>query len=205
MSEEKKNAAGADEKVSSAGKADEHTEEKPDTAKAGTEKTAEKSDDDAKSVKLSRSEKKALEKKEQELADMKDRYLRTMAEYENFRKRTEREKADLYSFAVKDTMTRMLPVMDTIERGIEAIPEDQKDDPFAEGMRKIAQQFENALDEIGVKAMKTEGEPFDPKLHKAVMHVDDPKLGKNVVAKELMKGYTYKETVIRHAMVSVAN
>ena len=152
-----------------------------------------------------RKDKKELEKKEAELAELKERYLRTLAEYENFRKRSEKEKADIYSFAVRDVMTKILPVLDNLERGIAAVPEDAKDDPFAQGMDKILKQFQKTLDDIGVKPIDAAGKPFDPSFHNAVLHVDDENLGTNVVAEELQKGYLYKDTVVRHSMVKVAN
>ena len=152
-----------------------------------------------------RKEKKELAKKEAELAELKDKYMRTLAEYENFRKRTEKEKADIYSYAVRDVMEKMLPVLDNLERGVAAVPEESKDDPFALGMEKILRQFEKSLDDIGVKPIDAAGKEFDPKLHNAVMHVDDEAFGANIVAEELMKGYTYKDTVVRHSMVKVAN
>ena len=152
-----------------------------------------------------RKDKKELARKDAEIADLKDRYMRTLAEYENFRKRTEKEKADIYSFAVRDVMGRILPVLDNLERGVAAVPEDSKDDPFASGMEKILRQFEKALDDIGVKPIEAAGKTFDPNFHNAVMHVDDESLGANVVAEELMKGYTYRDSVVRHSMVKVAN
>ena len=152
-----------------------------------------------------RRDKKALAKKDEEIAALKDRYMRTLAEYENYRKRTEKEKADLYSYAVKDVMSKILPVLDNLERGLAALPEDSRDDPVAEGMDKICKQFVKALDDIGVKPIPAQGETFDPNLHNAVMHVDDEKLGENIVAEEFQKGYTYRDTVVRHSMVKVAN
>jgi molecular chaperone GrpE len=175
--------AEAEETDAEEKEAPEHTEEKP----------------------LSRAERKAAEAAKKEIEALKDRHLRTLAEYENFRKRTEREKADIYAFAVRDAMAKILPVLDNLERGVSAIPEESANDPFAEGMKQICKQFEKALDDIGVKPMNAAGTPFDPNLHQAVMHVEDPELEKNVVAAELLKGYTYKDTVVRHAMVSVAN
>lgn len=154
---------------------------------------------------FSRREKKALAKKDEEIAALKDRYMRTLAEYENYRKRTEKEKSDLYSYAVKDVMTKILPVLDNLERGLAALPEEAKDDPVAEGMDKINKQFVKALDDIGVKPIEAAGQPFDPKYHNAVMHVEDEELGENVVAEELQKGYTYRDTVVRYSMVKVAN
>lgn len=177
---------------------------------SGTEPAADEADSEQEASgkedsSLTRAEKKALEKLESAYDAMKDKHLRVLAEYENFRKRTEREKADIYAYAIRDAMGKLLPVMDNLERGVSAIPEDAEDDPFAEGMKQICKQFEKALEDIGVKPMDAKGKPFDPVYHQAVMHVEDPELDKNVVAAELLKGYTYKDTVVRHAMVSVAN
>ena len=144
-------------------------------------------------------------KKDDQIADLTDRYKRTLAEYENFRKRTEKEKSDIYAYAVKDVLTKILPVADSFERGLAAVPDDEKDGAVAKGMEKIYKQFQKTLSDIGVKPIEAEGKPFDPNYHNAVMHVEDDSLGENVVAKDLQKGYTYKDTVIRHSMVQVAN
>ena len=160
---------------------------------------------DVKPEKLSRKEKKAVAKLEEELAAVKDRYVRVLAEYENFRKRTEKEKADIYAYAVRDVCLKLLPVLDNLERGLAAVTEETKDDPFAAGMDQICKQFVKALGEIGVEPMDAAGKPFDPNRHNAVLHVDDKELGENVVAEELQKGYIYKDGVVRHAMVKVAN
>ena len=167
--------------------------------------TPEGDPEDRKGGIFSRKDKKALQKKDEEIAQLKDRYMRTLAEYENFRKRTEKEKSDLYAYAVKDVMTKILPVLDNLERGLVSLPEESREDPVAQGMDKIAKEFVKALDDIGVKPIEAEGESFDPNLHNAVMHVEDESLGENVVAEELQKGYTYKDSVIRYSMVKVAN
>lgn len=148
---------------------------------------------------------KQLKAEQQKTADLTDRYKRTLAEYENFRKRTEKEKSDIYTYAVKDVLTKILPVADSFERGLAAVPDDEKDGAVAKGMEKIYKQFQKTLSDIGVKPIEAEGKPFDPNYHNAVMHVEDDSLGENVVAKDLQKGYTYKDTVIRHSMVQVAN
>ena len=179
-------------------------EAEPDSADDGkAEADGAEGGDGAK--KPGRRELKALEKKDEEIRQITDRYMRTLAEYENFRKRTEKEKQDLYSYAVKDVMAKILPVLDNVERGIAAIPEESKDDPIAEGMDKIGKQFMKALDDIGIKPIEAEGQPFNPDLHNAVMHVEDEALGDNIVAEEFLKGYTYRDTVVRHSMVKVAN
>lgn len=148
---------------------------------------------------------KELEKKDQQIAELSDKYLRTMAEYDNFRKRTEKEKADIYTYAAKDVLTKILPVLDNFERGLAQLPEEKKDDPVAEGMEKIYKQFEKALADLGVEPIEAVGKTFDPDFHNAVMHVEDEEAGDSEVVGELMKGYTYKGTVIRYAMVKVAN
>ena len=130
---------------------------------------------------------------------------RQMAEFENFRKRTEKEKSTMYEMGARDIIERILPVVDNFERGLASIPEEAKATPFADGMEKIYKQFQKTLEEAGVKAIEAVGQEFDPNFHNAVMHVDDENLGENVVAEELLKGYMYRDTVVRHSMVKVAN
>ena len=200
---------GPDEEKAS-GNGDEETdpgtgEEEKDPETGEEEPGAEKAAKNEKDGFFGRKYKKELAKKEEELNALKDRYMRTLAEYENYRKRTEKEKADIYTYAVKDVMTKMLPILDNLERGLAVIPEESKADPVAEGMDKICKQFQKTLQDIGVKPIEAEGKEFDPNLHNAVMHVEDENLGENVVAEELQKGYTYKESVVRHSMVKVAN
>jgi len=149
--------------------------------------------------------KKELAKKDEELKAEKDRGLRLMAEFDNFRKRSEKEKSGMYAAGAKDVIEKILPVVDSFERGLSQVKEEDKDDPFTQGMEKIYKQLSAALKELGVTPIEAVGKPFDPNLHNAVMHEEDDSLGENVVAKELMKGYMYKDTVVRHSMVSVAN
>lgn len=180
-------------------------EEAEAEAKEAPEDEEEASEASGKDGFFSRKHKKELEKKDREIADIKDRYQRTMAEYQNFRNRTEKEKADLYAYAVRDVMTKILPVLDNLQRGIAAIPKEQRDEAFAQGMDKIEKQFEKALNDIGVKPIEAKGSVFDPNFHNAVMHIDDDNVGENVVVEEFQKGYTYKDSVVRHSMVKVAN
>ncbi len=147
---------------------------------------------------------KQLKAEQQKTADLTDRYKRTLAEYENFRKRTEKEKEDLYSYAVRDVVKKILPALDSLERGVDTIPEDKKDDPLAKGMDATIKQFRKALGEIGVEEIEAKGKKLDPQLHNAVMQVEDENLEEDTVAEVLQKGYTYKGTVVRHAMVKVA-
>ncbi len=140
-----------------------------------------------------------------QIEDLTDRVKRTMAEFDNFRKRTEKEKSAMYEIGARDMVERILPVVDNFERGLASVPEAEKGGPVAEGMEKIYKQLMKALDEAGVKPIEAVGQPFDPNFHNAVMHIEDESLGENVVAQELQKGYMYRDTVVRHSMVQVAN
>ena len=120
-----------------------------------------------------------------------------MAEFDNYRKRTEKEKSAMYEIGAKDIVERMLPVVDNFERGLAAIPEDAKGSPFAEGMEMIYKQLLKALEEAGVKPIEAVGQEFDPNFHNAVMHIEDENLGENIVAQELQKGYMYRDSVVR--------
>jgi len=143
--------------------------------------------------------------KDEKIAELTDRMQRTMAEFDNFRKRTEKEKAAMYEIGAKDIIEKILPVLDNFERGLTTVPEEEKENPFVQGMDKIYKQFVKTLEDIGVKPMDAAGKPFDPNFHNAVMHVEDEELGENIVAEELQKGYTYRDSVVRPAMVKVAN
>ena len=144
-------------------------------------------------------------KKDEKIEDLTDRLKRQMAEFDNFRKRTEKEKASMYEIGAKSVIEKILPVIDNFERGLAAVPEEQKEDSFVVGMDKIYKQILATLDEIGVKPIEAVGQEFDPNFHNAVMHVEDETLGENTVAEEFQKGYIYRETVVRHSMVKVAN
>ena len=128
-----------------------------------------------------------------------------LKEFDNFRKRTEKEKAAMYEIGAKDIVERILPVVDNFERGLAAIPEAEVKSAFAEGMDMIYKQLLKTLEEAGVKPIEAVGQPFDPNFHNAVMHVDDETLGENVIAEEFQKGYLYRDSVVRHSMVKVAN
>jgi len=134
-----------------------------------------------------------------------DKNRRQMAEFDNFRKRTEKEKSVMYEIGAKDIIEKILPIVDNFERGFDAISDDEKSSPFTEGMEKVFKQLTKALDDAGVKKIEAIGQTFDPNFHNAVMHIEDEELGENVVADELQKGYTYRESVVRHSMVKVAN
>ena len=146
--------------------------------------------------------KKKDNKLEQQIEDLTDRLKRNMAEFDNFRKRTEKEKSSMYVIGAKDIIEKILPVVDNFERGLAQAPED---DPFAEGMQKIYKQFTTTMEGMGVEPIEAVGKEFNPDFHNAVMHVEDEAVGENIVVEELQKGYTYKGFVVRHSMVKVAN
>lgn len=143
--------------------------------------------------------------KDIQIEELSDKYRRTMAEFDNFRKRTEKEKATMYEIGAKDIINKLLPVVDNFERGLASIPEADKGTPVADGMDKIYRQLTKMLEEAGVKEIEAEGQEFNPDFHNAVMHIEDETLGENVVAEVLLKGYTYRDSVVRHSMVKVAN
>ena len=140
-----------------------------------------------------------------QIEELTDRLRRSMAEFDNFRKRTEKEKSAMFEIGAKDIVERILPVIDNFERGLASVPEDLKETSFAEGMEMIYKQLLKNLEEAGVKPIEAVGQPFDPNFHNAVMHIEDDELGENMVAQELQKGYMYRDSVVRHSMVQVAN
>lgn len=149
--------------------------------------------------------KEKKDKKDAEIDELKDRLMRQMAEFENFRKRSEKEKAQMFEIGAKSIVEKILPVVDNFERGLGAITEEEKEGAFAQGIEKIYKQMVTSLEEAGVTAIEAVGKEFDPNLHNAVMHAEDDSLGENIVSDEFQKGYKYKETVVRHSMVKVVN
>ena len=140
-----------------------------------------------------------------QIEELTDRLKRNMAEFDNFRKRTEKEKSAMFEIGAKDIIERILPVIDNFERGLSSMPEDAKGSSFAEGMEMIYKQLLKNLEEAGVKPIEAIGQQFDPNFHNAVMHVEDEEQGENVVVQEFQKGYLYRDSVVRHSMVQVAN
>lgn len=147
--------------------------------------------------------KEKKDKKDEKIEELTDKVKRQMAEFDNYRKRTEKEKASMYIVGAKDIVEKILPVVDNFERGL-AMAEGSED-PFVEGMEKIYKQLMTTLDEMGVKPIEAVGQEFNPDFHNAVMHVEDEEAGENVIVEEFQKGYLYKEQVVRHSMVKVAN
>ena len=142
-----------------------------------------------------------------EIEALNDRLKRTLAEFENFRKRSEREKAQMFDLGAKSVLEKFLPVIDNFERSVAQVPESEDSGikAYAEGMDMIYRQLLKNLKEAGVEAIDAKGKPFDPAYHNAVMHEDNEALGESVVSEEMQKGYLYKDSVLRHSMVKVAN
>ena len=149
--------------------------------------------------------KEKKDKKDEKIEELTDRVRRQMAEFDNFRKRTEKEKTQMFETGAKSIVEKILPVVDNFERGLAAVTEEEKGTPFVEGMEKIYKQMMTVLEEAGAKPIEAVGKEFDPNLHNAVMHVEDEEFGENIIAEEFQKGYTYRDSVVRHSMVKVAN
>ena len=151
--------------------------------------------------------KKVADKKseayEAKIAELEDRVKRQMAEFENYRKRTEKEKATMFEMGAKSVVEKILPVVDNFERGIASVPEADKGGAIAEGMNMIYKQMMTELEGLGVKPIEAVGQEFDPNFHNAVMQVESDEYEEGVVAQELLKGYMYHESVVRHSMVAV--
>lgn len=170
----------------------EQDEEKEETV--GNE---EKKESGKKNKKLSGRAKK--DKKDEKIEELNDRLLRNMAEFENFRNRSEKEKTAMFEIGAKSVVEKILPVVDNFERGLDAVTEEEKDNGFVKGMEAIYKQFCTALEEMGVVPIEAVGKEFDPNLHNAVMHEEDDSMEANMVSEELQKGYMYKESVVRHS------
>ena len=145
------------------------------------------------------------DKKDEKIEELTDRLTRQMAEFDNFRKRTEKEKSQMYEIGAKDIIEKILPIVDNFERGLGSMNEEEKATPFAEGMEKIYKQLMTTLESLGVKPIDAVGQEFNPDFHNAVMHVEDEELDENIIAEEFQKGYMYRDSVVRHSMVKVAN
>ena len=180
--------------------------EEAKTEEASEEQEAETEDQtEEKASKKFFGKKDKKDKKDEKIEELTDRLTRQMAEFDNFRKRTEKEKSQMYEVGAKDIIEKILPVVDNFERGLDAVKEEDKEDPFVQGMEKVYKHLLTTLEGIEVKPIEAVGQPFDPNFHNAVMHVEDENFGENIVAEEFQKGYTYRDSVVRHSMVKVAN
>ena len=180
----------------------EDSEEKDSEEKDSEEKDSEEKDSKDKGL---FGKKKKKDKKDEQIEDLNDRLRRQMAEFDNFRKRSEKEKSLMFDMGARSIIEKVLPVVDNFERGLAAVPEDQKDDAFVTGMDKVYKQLMTEFDSIGVKPIEALGQEFNPDLHNAVMQVESDEYEPGVVAQELQKGYMYKDTVVRHSMVAVVS
>ena len=182
-------------------------------AEPNTETTAEdetKEETEASNEAEAPKEKKKLfskkkDKKDEKIEELTDQLRRQMAEFDNYRKRTDKEKASMYIIGAKEIVEKLLPVVDSFERGLATATEEQLEDPFVDGMNKVYKQMITSLEELGVKPIEAVGAEFNPDYHNAVMHVEDEEVGENIIVEEFQKGYTYKDFVVRHSMVKVAN
>ena len=169
------------------------------------EEIAEETTEENESEKKFFGKKNKKDKKDEKIEELTDKVIRQMAEFDNFRKRTEKEKSQMYEIGAKDIIDKILPVIDNFERGLSVVPEDKKEDSFVQGMEMIYKQFMTTLEGAGVKAIEAVGQEFNPDFHNAVMHVEDDEVGENIVVEEFQKGYMYRDTVVRYSMVKVAN
>ena len=160
-------------------------------------------EDDGKDSKKKGLKKKEKDKSKEVIADLEDRVKRQMAEFDNFRRRTEKEKSMMFETGAKSVIEKILPIADNFERGLAAVPEEEAQTPFAEGMNKIYRQLMTELENMGVKPIEAVGTEFNPDMHNAVMQVESDEFEPGIVAQELQKGYIYRETVVRHSMVAV--
>ena len=196
--------AGAEEEQAEEAEAGADSEEETEAL----EEDAEAGDtEDASGEKKSRffGKKNKKDKKDEKIEELTDKLTRQMAEFDNFRKRTEKEKSQMYEIGAKDIIDKILPVVDSFERGLGAVKEEQKEDAFVQGMEKVYKQLMTTLEGVGVKPIEAVGQEFNPDFHNAVMHEENEELGENIVSEELQKGYMYRDSVVRHSMVKVAN
>ena len=169
-----------------------------------TEETKEEVKEEAKDKKKAKVDKKQEELKEK-IKELEDKNIRQFAEFQNFRNRSEKEKAQMFDMGAKNVIEKILPVVDNFERGLATVSEGEQNASFVEGMQKIYKQLMTELDNLGVKPIDAKGKEFNPDLHNAVMQVESDEFESGIVAEELQKGYTYHDTVVRHSMVSVVS
>ena len=182
----------------------ENAEEMTEEAAPKTEaENAESKEEEKEAKKGLKKKEKKKDKRDEQIEQLNDKVMRQMAEFENFRRRTEIEKSQMFATGAKSIVEKILPVVDNFERGLATVEEGA--DPFADGMLMIYKQLLTTLDEAGVKPIEAVGQEFNPDFHNAVMHVEDEEVGENIVVEEFQKGYMYNDTVVRHSMVKVAN
>lgn len=205
QSESEEEEAESREEDLEAAEEDEDTAGEDDAEEPSEEEGGEEGPDGGKKSRKLFGKKNKKDKKDEKIEELTDRLTRQMAEFDNFRKRTDKEKSQMYEIGAKDIINKILPVVDNFERGLAAVPEEEKKNPILEGMEKVYKQLMTTLEEVGVKPIEAVGQEFNPDFHNAVMHVEDEELGENIIAEEFQKGYTYRDSVVRHSMVKVAN
>ncbi len=207
MDKKKKNEEVVKEAVEEAKKAAEKevTENDADTAKEVKEECSDAEKECSKNAECDDSKAPKKDKKDEQIADLTDKLTRQMAEFDNYRKRTEKEKSAMYEIGAKDVIEKILPIVDNFERGFATVAEEEKENPFVQGMDKVYKQLMTMLEGLGVKPIEALGQEFNPDLHHAVMHVEDEEAGENVIVEEFQKGYMYRDSVVRYSMVKVAN
>lgn len=207
MDKKKKNEEVVKKAVEEAKKAAEKevTEDDADTAKEVKEECSEAEKECSKNAECDDSKAPKKDKKDEQIADLTDKLTRQMAEFDNYRKRTEKEKSAMYEIGAKDVIEKILPIVDNFERGFATVAEEEKENPFVQGMDKVYKQLMTMLEGLGVKPIEALGQEFNPDLHHAVMHVEDEEAGENVIVEEFQKGYMYRDSVVRYSMVKVAN
>lgn len=218
MDEILKDDANLEDIVETADVTSEETVADSDNIEANDEQNVELEDDNAVEAEedkdTAKSEKSFFKKKEKKekkdakdlkIEELNDRLIRNMAEFDNFRKRSEKEKAQMFEIGAKNIIEKVLPVIDNFERGLGTLTEEEKESAFAQGIEKIYKQMVTSLEEAGLAEIEAVGKEFDPNFHNAVMHAEDEELGENIVSEVFQKGYTYKNAVVRHSMVKVVN
>ncbi len=193
--------AAEQESVDKDAVAEEQAEEAVETEES--EEVPEEKEESKKGMKSPFKREKKKDKAQEKIEELEDKVKRQLAEFENFRNRSEKEKTAMYETGAKSVIEKILPVIDNFERGLMTVPEEEKESPFVDGMNKIYKQMVTELETIGVKPIEAIGTEFDPNLHNAVMQVESEEFESGVVAQELQKGYTYRDTVVRHSMVAV--
>ncbi len=203
---EQETSEAAESVAESAAETVETTENEETTESDAAETTAAETSDEPEEKKGFFKKKEKKDKKDEKIEELNDRLMRQMAEFDNFRKRSEREKSQMFEIGAKDIIEKILPVIDNMERGLATVsPEVMENDAFAQGMEKVYKHFMTVLEQTGVKPIEAVGSEFNPDFHNAVMHVEDENVGENIIVEEFQKGYMYKESVVRHSMVKVAN
>ena len=207
--EENKNQEVVEETVEETVDVDVQEEETEEATAEAEVEEAEQSEEKTEEAEPTKEKSKLFKKKkdpkDEKIEELSDKLLRQMAEFDNFRKRTEKEKSAMYEIGAKDIIEKLLPVVDNFERGFQTVSEEDKEDAFVTGMEMVYKQLMTMLETVGVKPIEAVGQEFNPDLHNAVMHVEDETVGDNIIVEEFQKGYTYRDSVVRYSMVKVAN